>query len=110
MHACAGTHRQVSDRDALRRGGLLQLDLLLQPRVDHLGARDVLLRVGQVDVQGVLAPGDALVLVGLGVAEARGLPGLTANQPPEVGSWADEAIISNQESTGGDYDWGKRVN
>ena len=77
---------------------------------DHFCSWNVLLRIGEIDVEGLLLPGDALVLVGLGVAEARGLPGLTANQPPEVGSWADGAIISNQESTGGDYDWGKRVN
>ena len=31
------TYRQVSDRDALRRGGLLQLDLLLQPGVAVAG-------------------------------------------------------------------------
>ena len=77
---------------------------------DHFCSWNVLLRIGEIDVEGLLLPGDALVLVGLGVAEARGLPGLAANQPPEVGSWADGAIISNQESTGGDYDWGKRVN
>ena len=77
---------------------------------DHFCSWNVLLRIGEIDVEGLLLPGDALVLVGLGVAEARGLPGLAANQPPEVGPWADEAIISNQESTGGDYDWGKRVN
>ena len=39
--------------------------LLLQPGEDHLGAGDVLLGVDEVLVQGVLAPGDALVLVGL---------------------------------------------
>ena len=77
---------------------------------DHFCSWNVLLRIGEIDVEGLLLPGDALVLVSLGVAEARGLPGLAANQPPEVGSWADGAIISNQESTGGDYDWGKRVN
>ena len=77
---------------------------------DHFCSWNVLLRIGEIDVEGLLLPGDALVLVGLGVAEARGLPGLAANQPPEVGSWADGAIISNQESTGGDYNWGKRGN
>ena len=77
---------------------------------DHFCSWNVLLRIGEIDVEGLLLPGDALVLVGLGVAEARGLPGLAANQPPEVGSWADGAIISNQESTGSDYDERKRVN
>ena len=35
------------------------LALLLDAGEDHLGAGDVLLGVGQVDVEGVLAPGDA---------------------------------------------------
>ena len=52
----------------------------------HLGARDVLLGVGEVLIQGVVAPGDALVLVGLGVREASGLTCLAANQTPEVRS------------------------
>ena len=38
------------------------------------------------DVQGVVAPGDALVLVGLGVAEAGSLPSFTTNQSPEIWS------------------------
>ena len=51
---------------------------------DHLGAGDVLLGVGEVLVQGVVAPGDALVLVGLSVGEASGLTCLASNQSPEV--------------------------
>ena len=39
--------------------------LLLETGEDHLGAGDVLLGVDEVLVQGVLAPGDALVDVGL---------------------------------------------
>ena len=57
---------------------------LLESSEHHLGARDVLLGVLQVHIQGVLAPGDALVLVGLGVGEASGLTSLAANQSPEV--------------------------
>ena len=38
--------------------------LLLQPSEDHLGARNVLLGVGKVDVQGVLSPGDTLEVEG----------------------------------------------
>ena len=60
--------------------------LLLQPRVDHLGARDILLGVGQVDVQGLVVPGDALVDVGLGVGEASRLAGLPSNDTVEVGT------------------------
>ena len=58
--------------------------LLLQPRVDHLGARDVLLGIGQVDVQGLVVPRDALVDVGLGVSEASRLAGLPPNDTVEV--------------------------
>ena len=49
---------------------------------DHLGPRNVLLWVGQIDVQCLLLPGDPLVLVGLGVAETRRLPCFTTDQTP----------------------------
>merc|ERR1719180_456525 len=45
--------------------------LLLQTSEHHLGAGDVLLGVGQVDIEGVLFPGDALVNVSLGVVKTR---------------------------------------
>merc|ERR1719431_575501 len=54
--------------------------LLLQPCEHHLGARDVLLGVGQVHIQGVLVPGDALTDVSLGVGETTGPSGLP---PPD---------------------------
>ena len=38
---------------------------LFESSEDHLGAGDVLLGVGEVHVQGVGAPGDSLVLIGL---------------------------------------------
>ena len=53
--------------------------LLLEAGEGHLGAGDVLLGVGQVDVEGVLLPGHSLVLVGLGVAEPRRLPSFTTD-------------------------------
>ena len=59
--------------------------LLLESSEDHLGAGYVLLGVGEVDVEGVLAPGHALVLVGLGVGEAGGLAGLSAPHSVQVG-------------------------
>src|SRR5687767_13680748 len=42
--------------------------LVLQPGIDHLGARDLGLRVLDVLAEGGLVPGDAGVLVGRGVA------------------------------------------
>ena len=60
--------------------------LLLEAGKHHLGTGDVLLGVGQVDVEGVLGPGDPLVLVGLGVGEAGCLARLSAPHPVEVGS------------------------
>lgn len=55
-------------------------------RKDHLGSGNVLLWVGQVDIQGLLLPGDPLVLVGLGVAEPRRLPCFTTDQTPQIGT------------------------
>ena len=60
--------------------------LLLESGEDHLGAGDVLLGVGQVDVQGLVGPGDALLDVGLGVGEPGSLSGLPAEHAVEVGS------------------------
>ena len=47
---------------------------------------DVFLGVGEIDVQGVLAPGHALVLVGLGVGEPGSLASLSTPDTVEVGS------------------------
>jgi len=80
-------------RRRLRGGRLLQVGdqtvpvlLLLQTSEHHLGARDVLLRVCQVDVKGVCAPCDALVLVGLSVGEVGRLSCLPSEQSVEVGT------------------------
>lgn len=64
------------------------LSLLLLPDAaeDHLGSRDVLLGVGQVNPKGLLIPRDPLLDVGLGVVEPRGLAGLPPKQPPQVWS------------------------
>merc|ERR1719412_2270554 len=59
--------------------------LLLQPRVDHLGARDVLLGVLEVDVQGLVVPYNPLLDVGLSVSEPGRLSGFPPEHPVEVG-------------------------
>ena len=53
---------------------------------DHFCSWNVLLRIGEIDVEGLLLPGDALVLVGLGVAEPRRLPCFTTDQTPQIGT------------------------
>merc|ERR1719151_527543 len=58
--------------------------LLLEPGEHHLGARDVLLGVGQVDIEGVVPPGDGLLDVSLGVGEPRGLSSLSTEDAIEV--------------------------
>ena len=60
--------------------------LLLKASEDHLGAGDVLLWVGQVNVESVLPPGHALVLVSLGVGEPSSLTSLSAPHAVKVGS------------------------
>jgi len=91
---CSSSSRGLPvPRRALGGGGGLQVGnqvvavlFLLQAGEDHLGAGDVLLGVGEVHVQRVRAPGDALVLVRLGVGVSRGLAGLPANQAVQVGA------------------------
>ena len=46
---------------------------------------DVFLGVGEVDIQGVLVPGDALVNISLGVGEASSLTSLSSPGSMEVG-------------------------
>ena len=60
--------------------------LLLQTSEDHLSTRDVLLRVLKVNIKSVYIPGDAFVLVSLGVIEPHALPCLPAEHSMEVGS------------------------
>lgn len=80
LHRYLGGRRfQVSDEIGALGG-------LLQTGEDHLGAGDVLLRVFQVLEEGVLAPGDSLGLVGIGVGESSGLTGLAAEDSVQVGS------------------------
>merc|ERR1719357_2199788 len=79
-------------RRRLRGGRLLQIGdqtvpvLLLQTSEHHLGARDVLLRICQVDIESVCTPCDALVLVGLSVGEVGRLSCLPSEQSVEVGT------------------------
>ena len=63
---------------------------LLQAGENHLRARDVLLRVQQVIVQGALAPGDALVLVRRAVRETLRGAGDAAEQAAEVGTLSSD--------------------
>merc|ERR1719225_538531 len=60
--------------------------LLLESSEHHLCPWDIFLGVDEVFVQGVLAPCDALVLVGLGVGEASSLTSFPSNHAAEVGS------------------------
>ena len=60
--------------------------LLLEASEHHLGAGDVLLGVGEVDIQGVVSPCDGLLNVGLGVGEPGGLSSLSPEQAVKVGS------------------------
>merc|ERR1719401_1263857 len=63
---------------------ILAILFLLQTRKDHLGSRDVLLGCLEVVEESVLAPRDARLLVGLRVAESRGLTRLPAEKTVEV--------------------------
>ena len=63
---------------------------LFQTSENHLRARNVLLRVQQVVVQGVLAPGDALVLVRRAVRETLRGAGDAAEQAAEVGTLSSD--------------------
>ena len=59
---------------------------LLETTESHLGARDVLLGVLEVLEERVLVPGDALLLVGIGVRVAIDLTGLAAEEAVEHGT------------------------
>lgn len=59
---------------------------LLETTEGHLGAGDVLLGVLKVLEEGVLLPGDALLLVGVGVGVALDLAGLAAEEAVEHGA------------------------
>ena len=59
---------------------------LLETTESHLGAGDVLLGVLEVLEEGVLVPGDALLLVGVGVGVALDLTGLATEKAVEHGA------------------------
>jgi hypothetical protein len=59
---------------------------LLETTEGHLGAGNVLLGVLEVLEEGVLVPGDALLLVGVGVGVALDLTGLAAEEAVEHGA------------------------
>ena len=81
MRMCVLVGRSLEVRDEIR--AVLGL---LEAREDHLGARDVLLGVEEVVVEGILAPLDALVLVSGGVGEALGGAGDATEETAEVGA------------------------
>jgi len=60
--------------------------LLLETTKGHLGARNVLLGVLEVGKQSVLLPGDALLLVGVGVGEALNGASLAAEETVQIGT------------------------
>jgi len=60
--------------------------LLLEARERHVGALDVLLRVGEVVEHGLVGPGDTRALVGLRVLEAGDLTRLAADHTEQVGA------------------------
>lgn len=77
---------------------------LLEAREDHLGARDVLLGVEEVVVEGILAPLDALVLVSGGVGEALGGAGDATEETAEVGAlWSWITELGRRRSVDGDF-------
>lgn len=59
---------------------ILAVLLLLQATESHLGSGDVLLGVLEVSEEGVIVPGDALPLVGVGVGVALDRSGLAAEE------------------------------
>src|SRR6185312_14005557 len=63
--------------------------LVLDAREGHAGAGDALHRVLDVFLERRLVPGDARVLVGIGVVEARKAGGVTAVDPVKRGAELD---------------------
>uniref|UniRef100_A0A452Z5G6 Uncharacterized protein n=1 Tax=Aegilops tauschii subsp. strangulata TaxID=200361 RepID=A0A452Z5G6_AEGTS len=89
-----------------RGGGFLQVRneistvlWLLQPREDHLGSRDVLLRIKQVVIQSVLLPLHSLVLVCRRVGVTSGGTRLPPKQTMQVWTNNISKLISIREST-----------
>src|SRR5690606_7549955 len=95
----------LSSGRAVLRGRFLQVVdhvgqffLLLDAREDHLVARDVTLRIGEIRGQGFLVPGDALVLHGIGVLEVFHGAGLAPEQAGEAGT---DALLAGFELMAG---------
>jgi hypothetical protein len=68
------------------RNQVLPVLLLLQAAKGHLGAGDVLLGVLEVREKGIVVPGDALLLVGIGVRVTLDGAGLAAEQAVQSGA------------------------
>jgi hypothetical protein len=66
------------------RNEVVPVLLLLETTEGHLGTRNVLLGVLKVGKQGVLLPGDALLLVGVGVGEALNGTSLATKETVQV--------------------------
>lgn len=62
------------------RDEVVSVLLLLETTESHLGSGNVLLGVLEVVEQGLLFPGDTLLLVGVGVGETLNLTGLAAEE------------------------------
>jgi len=80
------------------------LVLLLQTGKDHLCSWDVLLGVGEVDLQGVFIPIHALLDVGFGVSETGRLTSLSAPESPQVGAGLVFASILDGVALGATLD------
>merc|ERR1712168_476387 len=62
------------------------LGRLLQTSKDHLCPWDILFGVGKVDIQRVLTPDNAFLLIGFCVSESGGSASLPAPESPKIGS------------------------
>lgn len=82
IHLCdwsSGGFLQISDQ-------ILPVFGFLEAGEQHLGTGNELLWIGQIRVQRALVPHDALVLVGVGVAESGRQSALTSDQAVQVRS------------------------
>lgn len=75
------------------RNEVLPVLLLLETTKRHLGARNVLLGVLEVREEGVLVPGDALLLVGIGVGVALDGASLAAEKTVQSRSNLVAAVL-----------------
>lgn len=75
------------------RNQVVPVLLLLQATEGHLGAGNVLLGVLKVGEEGVVLPGDALGLVGVGVRVALDGAGLAAEEAVQRGADLVAAVL-----------------